>query len=77
MGYDNRLSDALESLSETYLNASSVKQRGFFSSEEIDTLRRRSPGKAYGSNTAMRLWSAIMTEIWAQIYLDRRGEALA
>ena len=73
MAYDNKLSDLLETLAESYLNPKVVKERGLFDHGEIDGLRRRSVGKPYSSTQAMRLWTAVVTEIWAQIFLDHRG----
>lgn len=74
MAYDNKLSEVLESLADSYLNPIVVKDRGFFVQEDIDRLRRRINGKPYSSIQAMRIWTAVLTEIWAQIFLDHRGE---
>jgi asparagine synthase (glutamine-hydrolysing) len=74
MAYDNKLSEVLETLADSYLNPIVVKDRGFFVQEDIDRLRRRINGKPYSSIQAMRIWTAVLTEIWAQIFLDHRGE---
>lgn len=73
MDYDLRLSEVLDALADKYLNSKLVKQRGFFKVSEIESLRQRNHRKAYSSNRAMRLWTAITSEIWAQTFLDNRG----
>jgi asparagine synthase (glutamine-hydrolysing) len=74
MANDNKLSEILDILADSYLNPLVVKDRGFFVQEDIDKLRRRINGKPYSSIQAMRIWTAVLTEIWAQIFLDHRGE---
>ncbi len=62
----------LQVLADRYLSVERVNRRGFFRSADIDRIRRacaRSPHP----ETAMRLWTAIVTEIWAELYLDNRG----
>jgi asparagine synthase (glutamine-hydrolysing) len=71
MDYDIKLSNVLESMADCYLNPQRVRQRGFFRQEEVEVLRRRRSGQAFGDNQAMRLWTAILTEIWAELFLDR------
>jgi asparagine synthase (glutamine-hydrolysing) len=76
MEYDLRLSEVLDILGDKYLNPEAVERRGFYNYSEIGSLRNRDQSKPYSSNRAMRLWTAITTEIWAQIFLDGRGELL-
>ena len=71
MEYDASLSNAIESLAEQYLNIQRVRERGFFTQNEIEALRNRPAGKPYPSRQAMQLWTAIVTEVWAEIFLDR------
>jgi asparagine synthase (glutamine-hydrolysing) len=73
MGYDLKLSEVLDTLADIYLSPKAIQQRGFFKASEIEALRVRTTGSAYSDNRAMRLWTAIMTELWAQTFLDRRG----
>jgi asparagine synthase (glutamine-hydrolysing) len=73
MDYNLRLSEVLDSLAERYLNPRLVKDRSFFNPAEIESLRQRPANKPHGANQAMRLWTAILTEIWAQTFLDCRG----
>jgi hypothetical protein len=73
MAYNYKLSEVLDTLADSYLNPKLIKDRGFFHKEEIDRLRHRRNGKPYSSIKAMAIWTAILTEIWAQTFLDRRG----
>jgi asparagine synthase (glutamine-hydrolysing) len=62
----------LHQLADRYLSAERVKRRGFFEFEDIERIRGACK-RSYHPETAMRLWTAIVTEIWAEIYLDNRG----
>ncbi|MGB7948036.1 MAG: asparagine synthase-related protein [Candidatus Binatia bacterium] len=77
MDYGLRLSEVLDSLADRYLSEESLRSRGFFNLSEIAELRRRPSTKAYSPNPAMRLWTAIVTELWATLFIDRRGAYLS
>ena len=62
----------LQLLADRYLSADRVKRRGFFELADIRRIRRACKRSCH-PETAMRLWTAIVTEIWAEIYLDNRG----
>jgi len=62
----------LQQLAERYLSAERVRRRGFFELADIERIRRACR-HSHHPETAMRLWTAIVTEIWAEIYLDNRG----
>jgi asparagine synthase (glutamine-hydrolysing) len=62
----------LQRLADRYLSAERVNRRGFFEVEHVERIRRACRNR-YHPETAMRLWTAIVTEIWAEIYLDGRG----
>jgi hypothetical protein len=64
----------LQELSDRYLDSASVAARGWFDAEEIHTIRQRLRSSRYHTEAAMRLWTPIVTEIWARIYIDQRGE---
>ena len=51
--------------------------RGLFEPSYVAALRRRPARKPYGRERVYRLWSLLLTELWSQLYLDRRGAALA
>lgn len=70
MKYDIAFADALDSLSDTMLSPERVERRGIFEPEDIRRLRGRAPGQAYPPEAAMRLWTAILTEYWAEFFLD-------
>jgi asparagine synthase (glutamine-hydrolysing) len=73
MNYDLAFSDMIDALSQEVLSDAAIRARGFFDTTEIDRLRRRPAGSAYSAERAMRLWTAALTEIWAQIFIDGRG----
>jgi asparagine synthase (glutamine-hydrolysing) len=70
---DAQFAHTLHQLTQKYLNADQVRRRGWFENEEIQRIGRRLSSGRYHTEAAMRLWTIIVTEIWAQIYLDRRG----
>lgn len=77
MRVDRTFSNTLDGFADEVLSPSSIRSRGFFTVTDIERLRRRTRRTAYGSEQAMRLWTAIATELWAQFFLDRRGEPLS
>jgi asparagine synthase (glutamine-hydrolysing) len=74
MGYDLEFSQALDQLVSKYLSPTRVNERGFFDPLEISTLTQRHPSKPYGAEWGMRLWTAVLTEIWAETFIDQRGQ---
>jgi asparagine synthase (glutamine-hydrolysing) len=73
MKYDEAFSRTLEELCVAILSKESVEKRGFFRYSDIQRLLARPLGKSYSPEAAMRLWTAICTELWAQEFLDRQG----
>jgi asparagine synthase (glutamine-hydrolysing) len=71
--HDRELSDVLESLAVKLLSPPDVEARGLFAPEEVDRLRRRHAGHNYPKEQAYGLWSLILTEMWARLYIDNRG----
>lgn len=76
MRYDQGFADALDELADEYLSPQRVRARGLFALESVAALRRYRSGGRYGAEGAMRLWTAVGTEIWAEHFLDRAGEAV-
>jgi asparagine synthase (glutamine-hydrolysing) len=74
--HDEALSEALEQLAGELLTPSAVTARGFFSREHVARVLRRRPGAAYSSMQIYRVWSLLLAEIWARLFLDRRGAPL-
>lgn len=70
---DEVFAETLRQLAERYLNPGLVRRRGLFDIGEIDRIKGHLQRKNYHTEAAMRLWTIIVTEIWAQIYLDQRG----
>jgi len=71
---DSAFAAVLQRLSSEYLNVDRVRRRGFFEADDVARLQRYVHRPGYHTEAAMRLWTMIVTEIWAEIYLDRRGE---
>lgn len=74
MKHDTAFSDSIDAIADLVLGKESVEQRGFFDFEELRRLRRRKAGEPYSSEGAMRIWTAVLTEVWAQEFLTLRGE---
>lgn len=74
--HDEALSNALAQMAGELLTPSAVGARGFFSQQHVDRVLRRSPGAAYSSMQIYRVWSLLLAETWARIFLDRRGAPL-
>jgi len=73
--HDTRMSDLLDRLADDLLSPAAVDQRGFFEPAYVARLRRRPAGRPYSQERAYRLWSLLLTEYWARLFLDRRGAA--
>jgi asparagine synthase (glutamine-hydrolysing) len=72
--HDTAFSQTLQRLTDQYLDPGSVASRGWFDIEDIRRIRRHLQHSSYHAEAAMRLWTLIVTEIWARIYVDRRGQ---
>ena len=73
MKHDAAFASALDGLAARILSKDRVERRGFMKFAAVERLRRRRPGRPYSSEGAMRLWTALLTEIWAHQFLDLRG----
>ena len=71
--HDDAFCEVLESMSDELLNATAVRARGIFDVAYVDTTRRRPSSGIYPTDQLYRLWSLLMTELWARLFLDRRG----
>jgi asparagine synthase (glutamine-hydrolysing) len=72
--HDTAFAHILQQLTDQYLDPGSVSDRGWFDLDEIHRIRRHLTHGSYHAEAAMRLWTLIVTEIWARIYVDRRGQ---
>lgn len=67
-------SDVLEAMAGELLDLDCVRERGLFDPEYVDRVKTRPEGGAYSDEQAYRLWTMILTEIWARTFLDGNGE---
>jgi hypothetical protein len=75
MRVDAGLVDTLDFLCDELLKPSDVRARGFFEPDRLERLRRHRPGY-FTTHTerkfwAWRIWSIILCELWARMFLDR------
>jgi hypothetical protein len=75
MAVDEAFSARLDELAAEVLSREAVEQRGWFSHAELRTLQRPGSQAPYSREGAMRLWTPLLTELWAQEFLDGRGRA--
>lgn len=71
--HDTQMSDVLDRLAGEMLAPSAVLNRGLFDPGYVAALRHRKTGKPYSQERAYRLWSLLLTELWARMFLDGRG----
>ncbi len=71
--HDTRMSQVLDGLADELLAPSVLDHRGFFQPGYVAKLRRRPADRPYSQERAYRLWSMLLTELWARRYLDHRG----
>ena len=73
------LVDVLMTLADTILRPSDVRARGFFDANRVESLLRGRPGR-YTATIAhkvwsYRVWSMLLCELWARMFLDRTPSA--
>jgi asparagine synthase (glutamine-hydrolysing) len=73
MGQNAAFAATLQQLADRYLSRDRVQARGFFNVGQVDCIRGACRGDRYHPETAMRLWTLIVSELWAEIYIDGRG----
>jgi asparagine synthase (glutamine-hydrolysing) len=73
--HDTRMSELLDRLADDLLAPAALAGRGFFDPAYVARLRRRPAGRPYSQERAYRLWSLLLTEYWARLFLDQRGGA--
>ena len=71
--HDTRMSELLDALADDLLSERALASRSLFDPRYVARLRRRPAGRPYSQERAYRLWSLLLTEIWARHFLDRRG----
>jgi asparagine synthase (glutamine-hydrolysing) len=70
----DRFTSTLQQLANSYLSPERVRRRGFFDIAQIEDIRKRCASATPHPEASMRLWTLIATEIWAEQYLDNRGQ---
>ena len=70
MDYDQDFTNTLDEVIDLYLSEEKVIKRDYFQFSEISDLRRKKRNEKYDPEVAMRLWTAVLTEIWAQEFID-------
>jgi asparagine synthase (glutamine-hydrolysing) len=73
--HDTHMSEVLDRLAEDLLSRAAITERGLFEPSYVTRLRRRAAGRPYSQERAYRLWSLLLTELWARTFLDERGAA--
>lgn len=68
-------SDAIEGMAIELLSPGAVLDRGLFEPAYVTDLLRRGRGQPYDSERSRRIWSLLLVEIWARLFLDRAGAA--
>jgi len=71
--HDTEMSQVLDRMADDLLEPAAVRNRGLFDPAYVDRLRQRPGAKPYTQERAYRLWSLLLGEIWARLYLDSRG----
>jgi asparagine synthase (glutamine-hydrolysing) len=74
MKYDREFAQTIDELSNDYLNEQRVSDRNFFKFQDIEKLKRLKKNDTYSEEAGMRIWTAMLTEIWAKIFVDEKGE---
>lgn len=75
--HGREFSETLETMSQDLLTPDRVRRRGLFDPDYVARIRRRPDEGEYSDEQAYRLWSLILTELWAEAFLDRRGRPLS
>jgi len=73
MQYNLDFSNIIDEVSDKFLSKDNVEKRGLFNFSDITRLKKRKPDQPYSDEGSMRIWTALLTEIWAIEFLDKRG----
>lgn len=73
--HDAHLSDVLDRMADDLLAPALVRERGLFDPAYVARLRQRRAGIPYSQERAYRVWTLLLTELWMQTFVDRRGAA--
>ncbi len=73
MRYDLAFAETLDRIAAEPLSDANVRRRGLFEPASIRALFVRPPGQPYSAEAAMRIWTALLTEYWAELFVDDRA----
>jgi asparagine synthase (glutamine-hydrolysing) len=73
MRYDVAFAAELDEACDELLSDDALRARGWFRLDDVHALKRARPDRPYRAEHAMRLWTLLLTEIWAQTFLDADG----
>ncbi len=76
MPRNDRLRGALRSLTAEWLAPDVIGRRGLFEQEQVALLRRESESSGVPDDRFYQLWTALLTEIWMQTFVDGRGASV-
>lgn len=74
LNHNREFCDVIYSMTQRYLSASDVKERDLFDPDYIENISKRPKNGIYTTEQIYRIWSILLVEIWARIYIDARGE---
>jgi asparagine synthase (glutamine-hydrolysing) len=65
--------DALADIAARLLGPEQVRARGFFEPDDVAVLLPRRPDGTWAPEHAMRIWTLVLTELWARAFVDGDG----
>ena len=65
--------DVIQGMTRKYLSAADVRKRNLFTPEYVVNICRRPKNGLYSTEQIYRIWSILLVEIWARIFIDARG----
>lgn len=71
MRFGDEMTRSLDYLSDLLLKPNVVEKRDLFKLSDIENLRCKNGRKTLNRYESMKLWTVILTEIWARLFLDR------
>ena len=73
--HDKAFCDVLDAMADDLLTPAAVADRGLFNAAYVEKIRRRPAAGVYSTDQLYRLWSVLLTEMWAKLFID--GDELA
>jgi asparagine synthase (glutamine-hydrolysing) len=73
LDYGAEYSDMMDGFAHRTLSSARVAEHGILPPDVLSRLLRRPGGQPYGAKHLYRIWYAVATELWCQIFMDFRG----